>query len=121
MAQQDFLSINKLKGMFREFHNRYSRLNVHELNKELRNTRQRLLNLRRTKSTSLLLDMLKDAEHGYPITVGKMNRVLSTIKSVPLTVAGKSGTRRSKGGTASPVLPAIFLTSMFVHGKSIFR
>lgn len=121
MAKQDFLSINKLKGMFREFHNRYSRLNVHELNKELRNTRQRLLNLRRTKSTSLLLDMLKDAEHGHPITVEKMNRVLSTIKSVPLTAAGKSGTRRSKGGTASPVLPAIFLTSMFVQGKSIFR
>lgn len=121
MAKQEYLTTNRLKGMFREFHDRYSRMNVHELNKEIRNTRQRLLNLRRTKSTSLLLDMLKDVEHGHPITVGKMNRVMSTIKSVPFTAAGKTGTRRSRGGTASPVLPAIFLTSMYVEGKSIFR
>jgi len=121
MAQQDFLTINKLKGMFREFETRYSRLNVHELNKKIRKTRQRLLGLRRTKSINLLLEMLKDAEHGNQISVGKMNRVLSSIRQVSFVAAGKSGTLRSKGGTASPVLPAIFLTAMSVQGKSIFR
>jgi hypothetical protein len=121
MVAQTRMTINRLANFSRRFSHRYSRLNQLELEREAHLLRNKLQHLKRTKSTSLLIGMLRDVEGRRPVSTSKMDRVMLNLREVSASFSSDRGGGVEQKLFGQPAIASIFLIAQSIKDKSIFR
>jgi hypothetical protein len=121
MATQQRMTINRLGNFSRRFSHKYSRMGQLELEREAYLLRNKLQNLKRTKSISLLIDMMRDVESKRSVSGSKLDRVMINLREVSASLSSDRGGGVEQKLLGQPGIASIFLLSQFIKEKSVFR
>ncbi|MFQ6002301.1 MAG: hypothetical protein ACE5KJ_01000 [Candidatus Zixiibacteriota bacterium] len=121
MATQQRMTINRLANFSRRFSHKYSLLGPFELEREAHLLRNKLQHLKRNKSISLLIDMMRDLESRRPVLSSKLDRVMINLRELSASPSSKKGGGVEQKFLGQPAIASILLLAQFIKDKSVFR